>query len=125
MCWGDEELMGTPLCPHASGQPAASQEENRGFELCHEPESSQHSTAQLSLPLEGVDEVCQLVPWLGKVWTLRSGNPQESGGGLCWLQRVREQRPEFKHLLQQLLKSKVPSAQLSEHKGVSIVHTWK
>lgn len=72
--------MGTPLCPHATGQPAASQEENRGFGLCHNPESSQCSAAQLSLPLEGVDNVCQLVPRLVKVWTLRAGNPQESKG---------------------------------------------
>lgn len=42
---------------------------------------AQHSTMQLSPLLEGVDEVCQLVPWLRKVWTLRAGSQQESRRG--------------------------------------------
>lgn len=50
------------------------------FGLCRNLESSQHSTTHLNLLLEDVDEVRQLVPWLGKPWSLRAGNPQESEG---------------------------------------------
>lgn len=64
----------------------ASLQHHRGFGLCHNPESSQCSIAQLNLPLEGVDKVCQLVAWLEKAWTLRAGNPQESKGTVLALE---------------------------------------
>ena len=40
------------------------------------------SAAQLGRPSEGVDEVRQLDPRLGKVRTLRAGHPQESRGAV-------------------------------------------
>lgn len=49
---------------------------------------AQHSTMQLSPLLEGVDEVCQLVPWLRKVWTLRAGSQQESRRGAVLAQEA-------------------------------------
>lgn len=45
--WGIVD--GEPLCACiATIQPESSQKENRGFGLCHNPESSQHSTVQCS-----------------------------------------------------------------------------
>lgn len=83
MLWDEELPRGNPSVP---ALPPSSQNHHRrkteglGCAITQKAASTaQYNEAQPVFGhLEGVDELCQLVPWLRKVWTLRAGDPQES-----------------------------------------------